>query len=424
MPKYKGALSWAMYDWANSAFTTTVMAGFFPIFFKDFWSKGQSATDSTFWLGIAVSSASMLVSIMAPVLGAFADRGAARKKSLLCFAVFGMLMTGGLYLVSAGHWQLAAAMYMLATVGFLGANVFYDSLIVSVSDDSNVDIVSGRGFAMGYLGGGLLFLLNVIMVQNPGLFGLSDAAQAVQLSFLTVAIWWAVFSIPLLLNVSEPKSGEGMSILRAAREGFAQLVATLREIRKMKVLLTFLAAYWLYIDGVDTIITMAVDYGKAIGFGTTDLIMALLMVQFVAFPFAFLLGWLGQKLGAKRIILICIAIYLLVTVLGAQMDLQPYEILGFSFSKFYAIAFLVGTAQGGIQALSRSFYSRLIPKDKAAEFFGFYNMLGKFAAIIGPMLMGTVGKLTGDPRAGIQSIALLFIIGAVLLSLVHEPKRA
>jgi UMF1 family MFS transporter len=201
-------------------------------------------------------------------------------------------------------------------------------------------------------------------------------------------------------------------------------VATLREIRKMKVLLTFLAAYWLYIDGVDTIITMAVDYGKAIGFGTTDLITALLMVQFVAFPFAFLLGWLGQKLGAKRIILICIAIYLLVTVLGAQMDLQPYEILGFSFSKFYAIAFLVGTAQGGIQALSRSFYSRLIPKDKAAEFFGFYNMLGKFAAIIGPMLRGTVGKLTGDPRAGIQSIALLFIIGAVLLSLVHEPKRA
>lgn len=424
MPKQKGALSWAMYDWANSAFTTTVMAGFFPIFFKDFWSKGQSSTESTFWLGIAVSAASMLVSIMAPVIGAFADRGATRKRFLICFAGFGMLMTGGLYFIAAGQWQLAAVMYMLASVGFLGANVFYDSLIVSVSDESNVDIVSGRGFALGYLGGGLLFFLNVFMVQKPEFFGLSDAAQAVRLSFLTVAIWWAVFSIPLLLNVREPVGGEKMSLGRAVREGFAQLAATLHEIRKMKVVLTFLAAYWLYIDGVDTVITMAVDFGKAIGFGTSDLITALLMVQFVAFPCAYFLGWLGQKLGAKKIILLCIGIYLLVTMMGAQMNLQPYKILGFSINKFYALAFMVGTAQGGIQALSRSFYSRLIPKDKAAEYFGFYNMLGKFAAIVGPVLMGTVGRFTGDPRAGIQSIAILFILGALFLWRVSESRSA
>jgi UMF1 family MFS transporter len=422
MPKRKGVLSWALYDWANSAFSTTVMAGFFPIFFKDFWSKGQSATESTFWLGVAVSSASLLVSIMAPMLGAFADRGAARKKSLLCFAWFGALMTGGLYFVAEGEWQLAASMYMLASIGFFGANVFYDALIVSVSDEGDVDIVSGRGYALGYLGGGLLFLVNVMMVQQPELFGLPDAAQAVQLSFLTVAIWWAVFSIPLLLNVPEPAGGERMNFLRAAREGFAQLAATFHEIRKMKVILMFLAAYWLYIDGVDTIISMSVDFGKAIGYGTTDLITALLMVQFVAFPFAYLLGWLGQKFGAKRIIMVCIVIYLLVTVMGAQMDLHPYKIFGFSINKFYALAFMVGTVQGGIQALSRSYYSRLVPKDKTAEFFGFYNMLGKFAAIIGPVLMGTVARLTGEPRAGIQSIAILFIFGAILLWRVNEAQ--
>jgi UMF1 family MFS transporter len=423
MPKHQGALSWALYDWANSAFACTVMAGFFPIFFKDYWSQGKAVTESTFWLGVSVSTASLLVALMAPVLGAFADRGAARKRSLLLFAGLGMLMTGGLYFVEAGHWQLAAAMYVLASVGFLAANVFYDSLIVSVSDESNVDIVSGRGYALGYFGGGMLFLVNVLMVQNPQFFGLSDAAEAVQLSFLCVAVWWAVFSIPLLINVEEPPGGQRMSLRRAAREGFAQLTNTFHEIRKMKVVLTFLAAYWLYIDGVDTIITMAVDFGKSIGIGTNELITALLMVQFVAFPFAYALGYLGQKLGAKSVIIASIAVYLLVTVMGAQMDLHPYRIFGLAISKFYALAFVVGTVQGGIQALSRSFYSRIIPQDKAAQFYGFYNMLGKFAAIFGPILMGTVGKITGDPRAGIQSIAILFIAGALLLWRVKTVKN-
>jgi UMF1 family MFS transporter len=422
MKKHKGALSWAMYDWANSAFSTTVQAGFFPIFFKDFWSKDTPATESTFWLGLSVSTASLIVALMAPMLGAIADRGAAKKRSLLTFAGFGIITTGCLYLVAEGNWPLAAAMYVMASVGFLGSLVFYDSLIVSVSDESTVDFVSGRGYALGYLGGGLLFLFNVIMVQKPAMFGLSGPAQAVQISFLTTAIWWAVFSIPLFLNVDEPPGGERMSLRRAAREGFAQLAKTFREIRKLKVVLTFLAAYWLYIDGVDTIITMAVDYGKSIGFGTTDLITALLLVQFVGFPFAYLFGYLGQKFGAKPLIVAAIAIYLLVTVLGARMDLEPYNIFGLKISKFYALAFMIAMVQGGIQALSRSFYSRIIPKDKAAEFYGFYNMLGKFAAIIGPILMGTVGRITGNSRAGIQSIAVLFIAGALLLWRVNEAE--
>jgi UMF1 family MFS transporter len=422
MTKHKGALSWAMYDWANSAFSTVVQAGFFPIFFKNFWSKGAEVTESSLRLGIAVSTGSLIVAMIAPIIGAFADRGAAKKRSLFVFAALGILSTGSLYFVPEGNWQLAVVFYVLGTVGFLGSFVFYDSLIVSVSDENNVDVVSGRAYALGYLGGGILFLLNVIMVQKPALFGLSGAAAAVQLSFLLTAIWWAGFSIPLFLNVDEPAGGKKISFRQAAREGFVQLAKTFREIRQLKVVFTFLAAYWLYIDGVDTIITMAVDYGKSLGVADNDLIVALLMVQFVGFPFAYLLGYLGQKLGAKKIILFGIGVYLVVTVLGANLSLQPYRILGFEISQFYGLAFLIAMVQGCIQALSRSFYSRLIPKDKAAEFYGFYNMLGKFAAIIGPVLMSGIGRLTGNPRAGIQSIALLFIAGALLLWRVNENE--
>jgi UMF1 family MFS transporter len=422
MTKHKGALSWAMYDWANSAFSTVVQAGFFPIFFKNFWSTGAEVTESTLRLGIAVSTGSLIVAMIAPIIGAFADRGAAKKRSLFVFAALGILSTGGLYFVKEGNWQLAAIFYVLGTVGFLGSFVFYDSLIISVSDESTVDIVSGRGYALGYLGGGLLFLVNVIMVQKPAVFGLSGAAAAVQISFLATALWWALFSIPLFLNVAEPAGGKKISFRQAAREGFVQLAKTFQEIRKLKVVFTFLAAYWLYIDGVDTIITMAVDYGKSLGVADNDLIVALLMVQFVGFPFAYLLGYLGQKLGAKRLILFGIAVYLVVTVLGANLSLRPYRIFGFEISQFYTLAFLIAMVQGCIQALSRSFYSRLIPKDKAAEFYGFYNMLGKFAAIIGPVLMGGVGHLTGNPRLGIQAIAILFIAGGLLLWRVNEKE--
>ena len=422
MTKHKGAFSWAMYDWANSAFSTVVQAGFFPIFFKNFWSKGAEATESTLRLGIAVSTGSLIVAMMAPIIGAFADRGAAKKKFLLAFATLGILATGGLYFIGEGNWQLAAIFYVIGTVGFLGSFVFYDSLLVSVSDESNVDVVSGRGYALGYLGGGLLFLFNVIMVQKPEVFGLSGAVEAVQISFLATAVWWAVFSIPLFRNVDEPAGGKKISLRQAAVEGFAQLGKTFREIRKLKVVFTFLAAYWLYIDGVDTIITMAVDYGKSIGVPDDNLIVALLLVQFVGFPFAYLLGHLGQKLGAKKLILFGIAVYLVVTVLGSNLSLTPYHIFGVPISQFYLLAFLIAMVQGCIQALSRSFYSRLIPKDKAAEFYGFYNMLGKFAAIVGPVLMSGVGRLTGNPRYGIQSIAILFVAGAILLWRVNEKE--
>jgi len=416
----KAVFGWVMYDWANSAFATTVMAGFFPIFFKDYWSEGSEPTESTFWLGISVSTASLIVAVLAPLLGAIADKGGRRKRSLLFFAGLGIFATGSFYFVGQGGWPHAAALYIVGIVGFLCSLIFYDALLVDVSNRGNVDLVSARGYAFGYLGGGLLFLLNVIAVQQPSLFGLPGPADAVRLSFVSVAVWWTLFTIPLVLFVTEPRGTMRAPLLQSAREGFRQLVRTLREVRRYKPVLVFLVAYWFYIDGVDTVVAMAVDYGKSIGYSTSDLITALLMVQLLGFPFAYLMGFLGHRWGTKRTILLCIMVYVFVTFFGAGLDLEPFTLFGIAISKFYLLAFLVALVQGGIQALSRSYYSRIIPKERAAEFFGFYNMLGKFAAIVGPVLMGTVSKLSGSPRIGIVSIAVLFVIGALVLLRVGE----
>ncbi|MDD9934999.1 MAG: MFS transporter [Myxococcales bacterium] len=407
-------VAWALYDWGNSAFATTVMAGFFPIFFKDYWSADADPSESTFKLGVANSLASILVALSAPLLGAIADRGAIKKRMLASFATLGIAMTLGLYFIGKGDWASATLLYVAATVGFSGSIVFYDSLIVAVAAPDESDRVSALGYALGYLGGGLLFSVNVAMTLKPALFGLSDESEAVRVSFVLVALWWALFTLPLLLRVPEPpraKPRERSPLV----EGFAQLVATLRRVRSMRQVWLFLLAYWLYIDGVDTIIRMAVDYGKSLGFATTSLIIALLITQFVGFPAALAFGRLGQRIGTRRGILIGIAVYIGVTVYGYFMD---------SEREFYALAVVIGLVQGGVQALSRSLYSRLIPPDEAAEFFGFYNMLGKLAAIIGPTLMGWVSLQTGNPRLSILSIAVLFIAGGALLIGVREPKVA
>jgi UMF1 family MFS transporter len=418
----RAVLSWALYDFANSAFATTVMAGFFPIFFKDHWSAGALATESTFWLGVTVSSAGLIVALAAPLLGAMADTGGTKKRSLGIFASLGILATAALFFVPGGAWPAAAFLYGLATIGFHLSIIFYDSLIISVSTPATVDSVSARGYALGYLGGGLLFLLNVIAVQNPSLLGLAGQADAVRFSFLSVAVWWALFSVPLMVAVPEPPGGRRLTLAARVREGLRQLSRTLRHISKYRMTGLFLVAYWFYIDGVDTVVTMAVDYGKAVGFGTGELISALLMVQFLGVPFSFLMGFLGRKLGTKTGLMLCILVYIAVTVIGSRLDLTPYRLFGFEVSTFYAVAFLVAIAQGGIQALSRSFYSRIIPPALSAEFFGFYNMLGKFATIVGPLMMGVVGRMTGSPRMGIQAIAILFVVGLLLLIRVDENR--
>jgi len=401
---------WALYDWANSAFTTTVMAGFFPLFFKFYWANPDNPTESTFYLGMANSLGAIIVAALAPFLGAIADRATAKKKFLFTFAFLGVLMTGGLWFVAQGHWQMAILLYVLGTVGFSGANIFYDSLLPGVASKKKVDYVSSLGYALGYFGGGILFLVNVVMYLNPALFGIPDGSVAIRISFVSVAIWWAVFSIPVLIWVDEPKIYEKTGIVKSVRLGWRQLRGTIKDIRHLKVVGMFLLAYWLYIDGVDTIVRMAVDYGMTLGFDSSALIIALLMVQFVAFPAALVYSWFASKIGLKRAIMIGIVGYGVITFLGFLMTKEIH---------FYALAVMIGLFQGGIQALSRSLYTRIIPKEKSAEFFGFYNMLGKFAAVIGPMMMGTIALWTGNIRIGILSILILFVLGGYFLTKVN-----
>jgi len=428
----KAVWGWAMYDWANSAFATTVMAGFFPIFFKQYWSHGVDVNMSTAQLGFGNSLASLFVALMAPVLGAIADKGSAKKKFLLFFAYLGVLMTAGLFMVHKGQWALAIFVYVMGIIGFSGANVFYDSILPAIAGEDKIDYVSSLGYAMGYLGGGLLFLINVVMTLKPEIFGLPDAAAAVRYSFLSVAVWWGLFTLITVAWVPEKKSGPQKGEANAVSAGFRQLAATFRKVRHLKTVFVFLLAYWFYIDGVDTIIRMAVDYGLSLGFASTDLIVALLIVQFVGFPSALIFGKLGQHWGVRKAIYLAIAIYMAVTVWGTMMT-EKLE--------FYVLAIVIGLVQGGIQALSRSYYSRLIPRGQAAEYYGFYNMLGKFAAIIGPALMAVVGlaarrllmpaapsaeQLTAIGRLAsrwsIGSILILFAAGAILFYFVDEKK--
>jgi UMF1 family MFS transporter len=409
----KKVVSWALYDWANSAYATTVMAGFFPLFFKQYWSAGTDVTTSTFQLGMANSVASSVVAFLSPLLGAIADKGSVKKKFLVFFTTMGVVMTGSLPLVAKGDWEIAVIIYMIANVGFASGNIFYDSLIVSVAGEKKVDFVSALGFSLGYLGGGLLFALNVAMTLSPPTFGLTDASMAVRVSFLTVALWWALFSIPLFLFVDEPKAVDRSAGWRAAAAGFQQLKATFHEIRKLRIVFLFLIGYWLYIDGVHTIIRMAVDYGISLRLDSRSLIVALLITQFVGFPAAIIFGKIGEKVGAKTGISIGICVYIAATLWGFMMR-HEWE--------FFALAIAVGLVQGGVQSLSRSFYTRLIPGSKAAEFFGFYNMLGKFAAVIGPFLMGFVSVTTGNPRYAILSLLLLFISGVIVLSFVDKEQ--
>lgn len=400
-------LSWAGYDWANSAFATTVMAGFFPLFFRDYWGAGTKQ------LTAANSLASLVVALLAPLLGAIADRGSAKKRFLLVFTALGVATTGGLYLVAQGDWPLAFALYVLAGIGFSGGLSFYDALLVEVAPEGGLDTVSALGYSLGYLGGGLLFTFNVVLFLWPSAFGLADGVEAVQVAFLSVALWWALFSLPLFLWVPEPGSGAAPGFGDAARAGWQQLWATFRHIRQLRPVFLFLLGYWFYIDGVDTIIRMAVDYGAAIGLDRKDLITALLLTQFVGFPAAIAYGALGNKLGTRKGIFLGLGVYIGVTVWSFFMS-QGWE--------FYAMAVVVGLVQGGVQALSRSYFATLIPAEKTGEFFGFYNMLGKTAAIVGPALMYVVTALTSSPRLSILSVIVLFVCGAALLRKVKPGK--
>ena len=406
MQDRKKVFSWAFYDWANSAYSTTVMAGFFPLFFEKFYSNPDDVIQSTYQLGIANSVSSIVIALFAPILGAIADRGSAKKKLLITFAFLGVLMTAALWFVGQGEWKLAVFFYVMATIGFMAGNIFYDSLLPAVANRDKVDYVSALGYSLGYLGGGLLFLVNVLMYLHPDWFGIPDSSTAIRLSFLSVAVWWGIFTLPVIFFVPEPESNDTVPLHKAISAGLAQLKQTYNHIREMKIIGTFLLAFWLYEDGVATIVRMAVKIGSSLGFAAGDLITAILMVQFIGFPAALLYNWFAKNVGIKNAVLIAIGGYGIITLLGYFMTERIH---------FYILAALIGLFQGGIQSLSRSLFTRLVPKNKEAEFFGFYNMLGKFAAVIGPVMVGHITLLTGNPRTGILSIVVLFILGGILL---------
>ena len=406
--------AWAFYDWANSAFITTVMVAFFPIFFRKYWANGLPSEDITLHLGTANALASVSIMLLAPFLGTVADQGGIKKPMMAAFVTLGVCATLGLTLVGESQWQWAMFAFVLAVVGFLGANIFYDSLLVDVAEEKDFNRVSALGYALGYLGGGVLFAGCVLLTLKPEWFGLVDKISAVRWAFGVTAVWWALFSLPLWWWVREraPAQAVRPPVLTLLRQSAGQLRETFRHIRQLRVVWVFLLAYWFYIDGVDTVILMSVDYGKALGFADDSLITALLITQFIAFPAALAFCWVGNKFGAKRGILVGLAGYVLITIMASRMA---------SAQEFYWLAAFVGLVQGGVQALSRSLYASLIPQAQAAEFFGFYNMLGKFAAVLGPLLVGWVGLLTGSPRLGLLAVLLLFGLGAWLLWKV--PRR-
>ena len=409
--------SWALYDWANSAFATTVMAGFFPIFFSQYWSDPNNLSTSTFYLGLGNSVASIFVAVLAPFLGAVADRGSFKKRFLIFFAFLGIVMTIGLGFVAQGMWPIALLLYIFATIGFSSANTFYDSLLPSVSNEDTVDYVSALGYSLGYLGGGALIVVNFLMLSYPESFGLADSTAAIQWSFISVGIWWALFSLPIMLFVDEKKENEKNSISKALKEGIAQFKSTFNEIKNLKVVATFLLAYWLYIDGVDTTVRMAANFGISLGFGQTAIMGALVLVQFVAFFATLLYIKFSDKVGIKNGIYTAIFAYIFI-IFGAFFVTESWH--------FYILALLIGCFQGGIQTLSRSLYSRIIPKDKSGEYFGFFNMWGKFAAVFGPLLMGSATVLINNrvddqefaARLGFQFITVLLILGAYVFSKV------
>ena len=403
----KSAWSWAVYDWANSAFATTVMAGFFPIFFKSYWASDLSDAESTFAIGSVNSLVGLLIAFSAPILGAFADAGDSKRKFLFSFIFLGIIATGYLFFIPESSWKLAVIFYGIGVIGFSGGNIFYDSLLVTVSKEKERNRVSALGFSLGYLGGGILFLLNVVMFLYPSWFGLENQIEAVLWSFMSVAIWWFVFSLPIYLKVKEPiQNIDRKPIYTVITEAFANLLNTARSIKKYKSAVIFLLAYFLYMDGVDTIIRMATSYGSDIGLSATSMIQALLLTQFIGFPATLVFGYYADKFGYKYSLSFAIIVYIFVVLFSAQMD---------TALEFYVVASVVGLVQGGVQAISRSFFSTLIPENKAAEFFGFYNFIGKSSVFIGPFKVSGIALLTESPNLGILSLLILFIPGLILL---------
>jgi len=407
--------SWAMYDWANSAFATTIMGAMFPPFYRSLViSAGLSEPTATAFWAYTTSLALFLIAILAPVLGAISDHTGGKKRYVRFFAGLGILATALFVFLGDDTFILASILFILGNIGFAGANIFYESLLPHIAKKGDIDQISTRGYAMGYVGGGILLVINVLWFTKPAWFFMPGIGFALRASFLSVAVWWAVFSIPLFRNVPEPPvvrtRREDVNVVRA---GFGRLVHTFRRITQYKQLLLFLVAFWIYNDGIGTIIKMATAYGDEIGIGITDMIIALVITQFVGIPFTFGFGGLARRVGAKRAIFLGLGVYVIISVSGFFMQTATH---------FYILAFMVGMVQGGTQALSRSLYGSMVPKSQSAEFFGFFSTSSKFAGILGPLLFGVVSQVAGGSRLSIISLVIFFVVGGFLLTRVDEQE--
>ena len=405
--------SWILYDWANSAYTLTITTTILPLYFKSISNQaGISAGDSTAYWGYANSIYTLILAILAPILGTVADYRGYKKKFFTFFVCLGLIFTALMPLIPSNLWLLLLVLYIITAVGFSGANIFYDSFLVDVTTEDKMDKVSTNGFAWGYIGSTIPFIIcmALIMLSDKNIIPLSKG-NATKLSFIITALWWGIFSIPIFKNV---KQVYGIEVEpNPVKNSFKRIYGTFSNIRQHKALFMFLLAYFFYIDGVDTIIKMATSYGSDLGIDDQSLLIILLATQFVAFPFALLYGKLSQRFKGKKMIYVGIITYTLICIyayfLKTKLD-------------FWILAMLVGTSQGGIQALSRSYFGKLVPKEKSNEFFGFYNIFGKFAAIMGPFLVGIVTQTTGKTNNGVFSIIVLFVIGGILLTRVPEKS--
>ena len=411
--------AWAMYDWANSAMVTTIITAIFPIYFSDVAASGKEHAQAT-WLHAAGTVVAMvIIAILAPILGTIADSRPIKKRLLGLFMGIGVSAVGAMYWIHTGDWLLAVILFVIANIGANGSFVFYDALLPHVARPDEVDRVSTAGYALGYIGGGLLLVLNLAWILKPAWFGLpsgpnlteAQATLPVRLSFVSVAVWWLVFSIPLFLRVSEPPikvradTSEQNPILTA----FRQLARTFRELKRYRQGSLMLLAFLIYNDGIGTIYRMATVYGTEMHLDSTVMIASIVIVQFVGIPFTFLFGWIAGKVGAKRSILFSLGVYAGICVLGRFMTVAPH---------FVALAVLLGMVQGGSQALSRSLFASMVPKDKAGEFFGFFAVVEKFAGIFGPMIFLGIIPIFGSSRNSILVLILFFLVGGVLLARV------
>jgi UMF1 family MFS transporter len=404
--------AWAMYDWANSAFQTTIIAAVFPIYFASVAAVDLPDAERTSRFAWATTIAIVIVALVAPLLGAIADYAAIKKRMLAVFMGLGVAATLAMFAITRGDWMLALVLFVIGNVGVAGSVVFYESLLPHLVSESELDRVSSAGYAIGYLGGGLLLAVNLLMIQKPAWFGIPDSGTAVRLSFASVGVWWLVFSLPLFRQVPEPpravEADEAPSGSVFAT-GVRRLIETFHELRRYKQAFLLLSAFLIYNDGIQTIIRMATIYGTSLKIDESAMITALLITQFTGVPFAFLFGHMAGRVGPKPAVFAGLAVYSAITVLGYFMRTATH---------FFMLAILVGMVQGGTQALSRSLFASMIPRHKSSEFFAFFGVFERYAGILGPLVFASMVASTGSSRNAILAVLVFFVVGGALLAFV------